>query len=150
MINESNILNDLKQYHIIDQNAEPETPSAAEYERYSADHFKQSCRLIDDLADKTQLADRLRIGKFGLTDAQDNTIENSLVTFLAFAISAIALYISMSPDVPLGIEDWVLVTIFSGSFIILFAVLLIERFRNRKRRFYCEVFECMLDKMNDC
>lgn len=55
----------------------------------------------------------------------------------------------MSPDVPLGIEDWILVTIFSGSFIILFAVLLIERFRNRKRRFYCEVFECMLDKMKD-
>lgn len=42
MINESNILNDLKQYHIIDQNAEPEAPSPVDYERYSADHFNQA------------------------------------------------------------------------------------------------------------
>lgn len=149
MISETNILNDLKQYHIIDQNAFPETPSNVEYNRYSVDHFKQACRLIDDLADRTQLTDRLWVGKFGLSDAQDGTVENSLITFLAFAISAIALYITMSPDVPLGIEDWILVTIFSGSFIILFAVLFIERFRNKKRRFYCNVFEYMLDKMKN-
>jgi len=149
MIRESNIRKDLKQYHIIDQGPKPEKSSNAEYKEYSVDHFRLVCRLIDELADKTQLADRLRIAKFGLTDAQDNTVENSLVTFLAFAISAIALYITMSPDVPLGIEDWILVTIFSGSFIILYAVLLIERFRNRKRRFYCDVFEYMLDNMKN-
>ena len=149
MTNESNILKDLKQYHIIAQNAVPETPSNVEYNSYSIEHLRQACRLIDELADKTELTDRLTIGKFGLTDAQDTAVENSLVTFLAFAISAIALYITMSPEVPLGIQDWILVTIFAGSFIILFAVLLIERFRNRKRRFYCAVFETMLDQMKD-
>ncbi len=149
MISESNILEDLKRYHIIGQNAAPEELPDTAYKSCSIDHFKLACRLIDDLADKAQLADRLRMAKFGLADAQDTAVENSLVTFLAFAISAIALYLTISPEVPLGIDDWVLVTIFSGSFIILFAVLLIERIRNRKRRFYCEVFEYMLSRMKD-
>ena len=149
MINEAAILKDLKHYQIIEPNAAPENPSDAEYENYSPDHFRQACRLIGDLADETQLKERLWIGKFGLTDAEDGTVQNSLVSFLAFAISALALYLTMSPGVPLGIEDWVLVTIFSGSFFILFAVLLAERFRNRKRRFYCTVFEYMLERTKD-
>lgn len=146
MITDREILHDLKQYGIPLMEDHDQDIHSELFDAYRIDHFRNACRLIDEYADKTQLEDHLRIAVFGLTDAQDSTIQNTLITFLAFAISALALYITMSPDVPLKISDWVLVTIFAGSFLILFSVMIAERFRSRKRRFYCAVFEYMLSK----